>query len=50
MTAVQGLLPADQYQEFLDEGGKNLQPVTVVVAGGADTETASTYRLLIKIP
>ena len=50
LTAVQGLLPADQYQEFLDEGGKNLQPIKVVVAGGADTETASTYRLLIEIP
>jgi hypothetical protein len=34
----------------LDEGGKNLQPIKVVVAGGADTETASTYRLLIEIP
>jgi hypothetical protein len=50
LTAVQGLLPADQYQEFLDQGGKNLQPIKVVVAGGADTETASTYRLLIEIP
>jgi hypothetical protein len=50
LSAVQGFLPNDAYQQFLDEGGKNLQPVKAVVAGGAGTETASTYRLLIEIP
>jgi uncharacterized protein DUF3352 len=50
LTAVQGILPNDQYQEFLNEGGENLQPIKAIVAGGADTETASTYRVLIEIP
>lgn len=50
LTAVQGILPNDAYQRFLDEGGKNLQPIKAMVAGGAATETVSTYRLLIEIP
>jgi hypothetical protein len=50
LAAVQSILPADVYQQFLDEGGKNLQPVRAVVAGGADTETLSTYRVFIEIP
>jgi len=50
LSAVQGFLPGDQYQAFLDEGGKNLQPIKAVVAGGAGTETASTYRVLVEIP
>jgi hypothetical protein len=50
LTAVQGILPHDAYQQFLDQGGKNLQPVKTVVAGGAGTETVSTYRVFIEIP
>jgi hypothetical protein len=50
LSALQGILPNDEYQQFLHEGGKNLQPVKAVVAGGADTETVSTYRLFIEIP
>jgi hypothetical protein len=50
LTAVQGILPNDAYQRFLDQGGKNLQPIDTVAAGGAGTETVSTYRVLIRIP
>ena len=50
LSAAQGFLPADEYQTFLDEGGKDLQPIKAVVAGGAGTETASTYRVLIEVP
>jgi len=50
LTAVQGILPNDAYQQFLDQGGKNLQPIKLVVAGGAGTDTVSTYRLFIQIP
>jgi hypothetical protein len=50
LTAVQGILPNDAYQRFLSEGGKNLRPVKAVVAGGASTDTVSTYRLSIQIP
>ena len=50
LTAVQGFLPNDVYQQFLDSGGRNLQPIKAVVAGSSDTETVSTYRLFIEIP
>ena len=50
LSAVKGFLPADQYQEFLDQGGSDLEPIEVVVAGGTSDERASTTRLLIKIP
>jgi hypothetical protein len=50
LTAVQGILPNDAYQQFLDQGGKNLQPIKAVVAGGASTDTVSTYRFFIQIP
>ena len=50
LTAVQGILPNDAYQQFLDEGGKNLQPIKAVVGGGANTDTVQTYRLIIEIP
>jgi hypothetical protein len=50
LTAVQGILPNDAYQQFLEQGGKNLQPIKAVVGGGANTETVQTYRLFIEIP
>jgi hypothetical protein len=50
LTAVQGFLPNDVYQQFLDNGGRNLQPIKAVVAGSSATETVSTYRLFIEIP
>ena len=50
LTAVQGFLPNDVYQQFLDGGGRNLQPIKSIVAGSSDTEAVSTYRLFIEIP
>jgi uncharacterized protein DUF3352 len=50
LTAVQGFLPNDVYQEFLDNGGRNLQPIKAVVAGSSSSETVSTYRLFIEVP
>ena len=50
LTAVQNILPGQAYQEFLDQGGENLQPITVVVAGSESDERGSSSRLLIGIP
>ncbi len=50
LTAVQNILPGQAYQEFLDQGGENLQPITVVVAGSESDEHGSSSRLLIGIP
>ena len=50
LAALQGILPNDAYQQFLDQGGKNLQPITSVVAGGAASDRVSTYRVVVRIP
>jgi hypothetical protein len=51
LTAAQPILEVSgAYQDFLDGGGKDLLPIKAVVAGGASTETASTYRVFIEIP
>ena len=50
LTAVQSILPGQAYQDFLDQGGENLQPITVVVAGTESDEQGSSSRLLIGIP
>jgi hypothetical protein len=50
LTAVQNILPGQAYQDFLDQGGENLQPITVVVAGSESDEQGSSSRLLIGIP
>ena len=50
LTAVKGILPADEYQAFLDQGGRDVEPIEAVVAGGTSDENGSTARLLIKIP
>ena len=50
LTAVQGILPGQAYQDFLDQGGENLQPITVVVAGSESDEEGSSSRFLIGIP
>ena len=50
LTAVQGILPGQAYQDFLDQGGANLQPITVVVAGSESDEQGSSSRFLIGIP
>jgi hypothetical protein len=43
-------LPGQSYQDFLDQGGQNLEPITVVVAGTESDEQGSSSRLLIGIP
>lgn len=50
LTAVQEVLPGQSYQDFLDEGGENVEPITVVVAGTESDEGGSSSRLLIGIP
>jgi len=50
LTAVQNILPGQAYQDFLNQGGENLQPITVVVAGSESDEQGSSSRLLIGIP
>jgi hypothetical protein len=50
LTAVQNILPGQAYQDFLAQGGENLQPITVVVAGSESDEQGSSSRFLIGIP
>ena len=50
LTAVQNILPGQAYQDFLDQGGENLQPITVVVAGSESDEQGSSSRFLVGIP
>ena len=50
LTAVQGFLPGDAYEQFLEAGGDNLEPITAVVAGSETDESGGSSRLLIHIP
>jgi uncharacterized protein DUF3352 len=50
LAAVKGFLPADEYQAFLDEGGKDLVPIEAIVAGGSSDERSVSMRLFIKVP
>jgi hypothetical protein len=50
LSTVEGILPGDAYQRFLDEGGENLKPITVVVAGTESDEQGSRSTFLIEIP
>ena len=50
LTAVQNILPGQAYQDFLNQGGENLQPITVVVAGSESDEQGSSSRFLVGIP
>ncbi len=50
LTAVQAVLPGEAYQQFLDAGGRNLQPITAVAAGSESDENGSSARFLIQIP
>ena len=50
LSTAQGILPGGAYQQFLDEGGSNLEPITVVAAGGESDEHGSHSTLLIGIP
>ena len=50
LSTAQGILPDGAYQQFLDEGGSNLEPITVLAAGGESDEQGSRSTLLIGIP
>ena len=50
LSTVEGILPGDVYQQFLDEGGENLRPITVVAAGTESDEQGSRSTFLIGIP
>ena len=50
LDTVRGLLPADAYQEFLDAGGRDLEPITTVVAGQSTDENGSDGELKVTIP
>jgi hypothetical protein len=50
LSAVQSFLPPQEYQNFLEQGGRDIQPIEAVVAGSTSDENATTARFLIKIP
>jgi Protein of unknown function (DUF3352) len=50
VSMVKGFVPGDAYQRFLDEGGSNLEPITLVAAGSESDEQGSRSTLLIEIP
>jgi Protein of unknown function (DUF3352) len=50
LSAVRSIIPADAYQSFLDSGGRDVEPIDVIVAGGSTDENGSTARLLIRVP
>jgi hypothetical protein len=50
LSAVKTFLPPDAYQSFLDDGGRDVEPIDVIVAGGTSDENGSTARVLIRVP
>jgi hypothetical protein len=50
LSTVQGFLPGEAYQQFLDEGGSNVEPITLVAAGSESDEQGSRSTLLVGIP
>jgi len=50
LAAAKQFLPAEVYQSFLDGGGRNVEPIEAIVAGGTSDENGSTARVLIKVP
>jgi hypothetical protein len=50
LSAVKGFLPPQDYQSFLEQGGRDIEPIEAVVAGSTSDENATTARFLIKIP
>jgi hypothetical protein len=43
-------VPGAAFKQFLDEGGANIQPITVIAAGSKSDEQGSRSTLLIEIP
>ncbi len=50
LTTVQNIVPEQAYNDFLANGGRDVQPITLVVAGGESDEHGSRNRILIAIP
>jgi hypothetical protein len=50
LDQVKTFLPVDAYQSFLDAGGRDVEPIDVIVAGGVTDENGSTARVLIRVP
>jgi uncharacterized protein DUF3352 len=50
LTAVKGFLPPDAYQQFLEQGGRDIEPIEAVVAGGTSDENGTTARVVIEVP
>ena len=50
LSALEAFLPPDVYRSFLDAGGRDVEPIDVIVAGGDSDESGSTARLLIRVP
>jgi hypothetical protein len=50
LSTVQGFMSAEQYQQFLAEGGENLQPITVIAAGSESDEQGSTSTVVVGVP
>jgi hypothetical protein len=50
LDTAKSIVPADVYQELLDNGGKDLQPITAVVAGATSDEHGTTGRIFIEVP
>jgi hypothetical protein len=50
LSAVKRFVPPDAYQSFLDAGGRDVEPIDVIVAGGDTDENGSTARILIRVP
>ena len=50
LSTMKGFLPAEEYQAFLDNGGRDIEPIQDIVAGGTTDENGSTVRILIEIP
>ena len=50
LSVLKTFLPPDAYQQFLDAGGRDVEPIDVIVAGGTTDENGSTARVLIRVP
>jgi hypothetical protein len=50
LSAVKTFMPADTYKEFEQQGGANLEPISVISAGTEADEQGSRSTLLIEVP
>jgi hypothetical protein len=50
LDTLKSFLPPEEYQAFLDEGGRNVEPIEALVAGSSGDEHATTVRIFIEVP